>query len=107
MRTLEFVVKKQRLLKKRGCDFSGLVAGTVGYLHAKFHISDPSWDLCTIKIARFWLGDIEYAVPLDGNNVCLIPEEVLIGENIELSVLGASSGYRLETNRAKIKQEVK
>lgn len=107
MRTLEFRVKKQRLLKKRGCDFSGLVAGSVGYLHAKFYISDPSWDLCTIKIARFWLEDVEHAMPLDSNNVCLIPDEVLIGKNFEVSVIGVTKDYKIETNRIKIKQEVK
>ena len=34
MRTLEFDVRGQKLEKREGSDFSGLVAGTDGYLQA-------------------------------------------------------------------------
>lgn len=105
MRILEFNVNKQRLNKELTCDFSGLVAGSVGYLHAKFHFSGNEWNEYSTKIARFWLGDEEYAQTLDENNSCVIPPEVLTGRKFEVSVLGAAPG-KLETNRIAVRQGV-
>ena len=106
MRILEFNVNKQRLIKKIGCDFSGLVAGSVGYLKAKFYFSDNEWAGCTTKIARFWLNGAEHAVLLDSNNSCMIPPDVLIRSKFEVSVLGAAPGYQIETNKITVRQEV-
>lgn len=106
MRTLEFNVEKQRLNKKRDCDFSGLVAGTVGYLQAKFCFSNSEWAGCSTKVARFWLGEQEHAKCLDDNNSCVIPSEVLTGSKFEVSVIGAAPGYRIETNKITVRQEV-
>ena len=106
MRTLEFNVDKQRLNKKPGCDFSGLVAGTVGYLQAKFHFSDDEWSKCSTKIARFWIGEQEHAERLDTNDTCIIPSEVLTWSKFEVSVVGAAPGYRIETNKIAVRQEV-
>lgn len=106
MRILEFNVVKQRLTKKQECDFGGLVAGSVGYLHAKFHFSENEWGNCTDKIARFWIDEQEHAERLDQNNCCVIPPEVLTGKKFEVSVLGVAPGYKLETNKIKVRQEV-
>lgn len=106
MRILEFNVTKQRLSKKIGCDFSGLVAGSVGYLRATFHFSNDDWSKCSTKIARFWINEQEHAERLDENNSCVIPPEVLIGSKFEVSVVGAASGYRIETNKINVRQEV-
>lgn len=106
MRILEFNVAKQRITKKQDCDFSGLVAGSVGYLYAKFHFSENEWNRCTKKIARFWIGESEYAKPLGDDNICVIPPEVLIGKRFEVSVIGASKDYKIETNKINIRQEV-
>ena len=106
MRILEFNVAKQRITKKQDCDFSGLVAGSVGYLHAKFHFSENEWNRCTDKIARFWIGEQEYATLLGDDNACVIPTEVLTGKRFEVSVLGAADGYRIETNKINVRQEV-
>lgn len=106
MRILEFNVAKQRLMKKRDCNFSGLVAGSVGYLHAKFYFSENEWGNCSEKIARFWLDDCEHAVRLDKANSCEIPNEVLTGKKFEVSVIGAAPGYQIETNKISVRQEV-
>ena len=106
MRILEFDVQKQRLNKHKGCDFSGLVAGSVGYLHAKFYFLDNDWSGCTNKLARFWVGDKEEARLLDSNGSCEIPTEVLAGNKFEVSVLGVSPNYRIETNRITVRQGV-
>ena len=106
-RTLAFNVKQQRLMKRPNCDFSGIVSGSVGYLRVKFYFSPEEWNKCTLKVARFWLGDEEHSVKLDETNSCDIPPEVLTGEVFEVSVLGASTDtYRIETNTIKVKQEV-
>lgn len=109
MRTLEFEVKQQRLLKKQGCDFSQLVAGSVGYLSAKFYFSKPEWESCK-KVASFWLGEEEYPVVLDENDTCVIPQEVLNAESFLISVTGAkresNKVYKLKTTKVKVKQEV-
>lgn len=105
MRILEFNVDKQRLSKRPGCDFSDLVAGSVGYLKAKFYFPDE-WDKCSTKIARFWIGDQEHAESLDTDYCCVIPPEVLIGKKFEVSVLGASSDYKIETNKITVRQVV-
>ena len=106
MRILEFNVRKQRLTKKIGCDFSGLVAGSVGYLRAHFSFSDDEWDKCDAKIARFWINNREHAKYLDDDNSCEIPPEVLVGSKFEVSILGAAPGYKIETNRTNVKQGV-
>lgn len=105
-RILEFDVNKQRLRKRPGCDFTGIVAGSIGYLRAKFYLSPEEWEDCTVKVARFWLDDSEHSVKLDSNNSCDIPPEVLTGEKFAVSVLGVASKYQIETNEVKVKQEV-
>lgn len=106
MRILEFQVKKQRILKKNDCDFTKIVANSVGYLHAKFHFQTNDWSKCDVKVASFFNGNQEFAVTLDKNDGCLIPKEVLTEEIFEVSVTGASKGYSFKTNRTKVKQEV-
>lgn len=104
-RILEFDVNKQRLTKRRECDFSNIVAGSVGYLKAKFYFSQSEWRGCR-KAASFWLDEQEYAVLLDKNNSCDIPSEVLTGDRFQVSVTGMKTDYRITTNKTKVKQEV-
>lgn len=105
-RILEFEVSKQRLTKKRGCDFSNIVAGTAGYLKAKFYFSQSEWRDCK-KAASFWINNEESAVLLDVNDTCLIPKEMLTDEKFLVSVTGMRSGYKITTNKVKVKQEVR
>ena len=60
MRTLRFTVDGQTIRKNPDCDFSGLVAGSVGYLRANFKFS-KEWFGCT-KAASFWFDGLEHAV---------------------------------------------
>ena len=105
MRILEFNVEKQQLTKKSDCDFSGLVAGSMGYLKAKFYFS-KEWDRCATKVASFWERNEEHAAILDADNTCLIPHEALVSGKFYVSAIGASDTYRLATNRTKVVQEV-
>lgn len=104
-RTLEFNVDGQRLMRRRDCDFSGIVAGSIGYLRAKFNFTLKGWYGCT-KAASFWVGDKEYAVLLDKDDSCMIPSEALIGDRFEVSIMGAKTGYKIETTKVKVRQEV-
>ena len=105
-RVLEFDVDKQRITKRRGCDFSNIVAGSVGYLKAKFYFTQSGWEGCK-KAASFWINDTESAVLLDESDTCLIPKDVLVGDKFYISVIGVRPDYRIATNRTKVKQEVR
>lgn len=105
MRTLEFNVQKQRIIKRSECDFSGLVAGSENYIEAKFYFSQE-WEKCKTKIARFWNGNEEHAVFINNTNTCTIPREALTSDCFYVSVIGVDTSYRIGTNRSKVKQEV-
>lgn len=105
MRLLEFNVNKQRLTMKADCDFSGIVAGSKGYLKAKFYFSEE-WDPCTNKVVSFWNEHDEHALFLDKDDSCVIPHEALTSGKFYVSVIGVGSAYRINTNRTRIKQEV-
>lgn len=105
-RILEFEVDKQRIVKKRGCDFSNIVAGTVGYLKAKFYFSQSEWSGCK-KAASFWVGEQEHAALLDECDMCIIPPEALTDERFFVSVVGLKDGCKILTNKVKVKQEVR
>lgn len=105
-RVLEFIVTGQKLTKKPGCDFSNLVAGSVGYLRAKFYFSRKEWGECK-KAASFWLNDKEYAALLDDHDSCDIPPEALIGQIFEVSVTGIRDGILIPTTKIKVRQGVR
>lgn len=105
-RILEFEITAQRMIKKRDCNFSNIIAGTIGYLKAKFYFSQEEWGGCK-KAASFWIDGQEHAVLLDENNTCIIPHEVLVGDKFLVSVTGLRSSYKITTNQVKVKQEVR
>ena len=103
MRLLSFNINAQRIEKDPKCDFTCLVAGTRNYLKAYFTFSSE-WQDCE-KVAVFWRGNDEYAVRLE-NNMCYIPNEVLMGATFKVSVIGQNEKYRITTNRILVRQEV-
>ncbi len=102
MRTLKFRVTGQRIEKDPACDFSGLVAGTNGYLRAEFMFS-AEWNGCR-KAASFWQLGKEHAVVLE-NNACEIPAEALTWSCFEASVTGVRKGYKITTGKVRVDQE--
>lgn len=111
MRTLEFQVNQQQLKKKPGCDFSGIVSGTSGYLRAVFHFSEE-WDGCR-KVASFYsVEGTEFAVLLDENESCEVHEGALDGAFFEITVTGAKKTedgqvMKITTDKMKVRQEVR
>lgn len=104
MRLLKFNVESQIITKDSNCNFDNLVAGTKNYLKAQF-IFSPEWQDC-ILIASFYRGSKEYAVIIENDNTCYIPEEVLTGSTFSVSVTGQHKDYRITTNRISVRQEV-
>lgn len=105
MRTLEFEVMEQVLQKKEDCKFTDIVAGSIGYLQAKFYFKGDEWKDC-IKVAGFWSDGQEYAAVLDENDSCIIPKEALTKRKFVVSMTGAREGYRIKTTKTEVKQEV-
>lgn len=105
MRLLEFKVSGQSLQRQPECDFSHIVANSVGYLRFKFHFDDD-WNGCK-KVVVFYKDDKEYAVLLDENDSCDIPTEISKEKRIRFALVGGrEDGYRINTNKLGIKQEV-
>ena len=98
MRMLNFTVEGQRL-KKEG-DFTGVTAGSKGYLRCCFALSDPEW-LTAKKIAVF---NDEYAVAVSTEGECAVPDEVTDGKCFKVYLAGQNGKTRMVTNRVLIEQ---
>ena len=104
MRSLRFIVENQKITRDPLCDFSGLVAGTEGYLRAEFLFS-KEWDGFT-KVAAFWgLGRECPPKILDSRNSCVIPAEALRWTSFDVGVIGKRNNLILKTGREKVFQE--
>ena len=99
MRYLDFVVDKQNI-KKQG-DFSGLVAGTKGYLLARFSFTSD-WSRHR-KVAVFTCRDGEHPVLLSGG-VCQVPDEVAACGTFKVHVVGARGDDTIMSGRTTVIQ---
>lgn len=99
MRTLQFKVAGQSLSKNG--DFSGLVAGTKGYLYAAYNF-DGEWDDCK-KAAVFVRYEKEYPVPIM-NGKCRVPDEITGYKRWKVYLVGVKDGYRITTNEVEVRQ---
>lgn len=93
MRTLQFKVTGQNLSKDG--DFSGIVAGTKGYLYTEYNF-DSEWDGCR-KAAVFSRYDKEYPVPIV-NGKCVVPDEITGYNRWKVYLVEEKAGYRITTN---------
>ena len=59
-----------------------------------------------LNIFLNYLEDKEFAVLLDENNSCLIPNEVLVSDRFEVSLTGLENDMLIKTTKVKVKQEV-
>ena len=98
MRMLKFTVEGQKLAK---CgDFTGVTAGSKGYLRCRFELSDPEW-LTAKKIAVF---NDEYAVAVSSKGECAVPDEVTDGKCFKVYLAGQNGKTRIVTNKVLIEQ---
>lgn len=100
MRTLQFKVTGQNLSKSG--DFSGIVAGTKGYLRLYFDF-DPEWAGCK-KAVIFSRYDREQALPVI-NGGCPVPDEITEHKRWKVYLVGVKDGYRIITNEVEVRQE--
>jgi hypothetical protein len=56
----------------------------------KFNFNTPDWDTVLTKTAVFSYRGDNYEKPLDENNMCRVPEEVLHGGAFQVSVYGGN-----------------
>lgn len=100
MRTLMFVVNKQHI-EKQG-DFSGLVAGSRGYLNASFKFSND-WAGYR-KVAVFTCKSGEYPALIVGDR-CAVPDEAAACPTFKVHVVGrGSSGDTVTSGRTTVIQ---
>jgi hypothetical protein len=64
----------------------------------KFNFNTPDWDLVPTKIAVFGYRGKNYSEPLDENNMCKVPEEVLHEGYFQVSVQGGG----MPTNNVRV-----
>lgn len=102
MKILDFNVVGQTITRDPLCDFSGLVAGSCGYLRARFHFSND-WTGCK-KVAIFSGRGEPRPVPLV-HNVCEIPAEALTGATVRVRVVGRRPGFALSTETVSFPQK--
>lgn len=104
MRVLDFIITGQKLRRDPLCDFSGLAAGSRGYLFARFRFS-ANWVSCK-KVAVFVCKGKEYPAALK-NNMCEIPAEALAGQIVKVYVVGRKPGVELTTDEAAFRQSTR
>ncbi len=105
MRVLQFALKEQKLLKQG--DFSGITAGSRGYLKCCFAAEDNDWRMAK-KVAVFGDGVL---VKLDGSGECMVPDEMTDRKSFKVKVAGertlpGGKTVRMMTNAVLIEQVV-
>ena len=98
MKILDFTIVGQTIKCEPHCDFSGLVAGSCGYLYARFHFSSD-WTGCK-KVAVFSGSP----APLV-HNMCEIPAEALVGTTVRVRVEGRRPGLIIKTDTVTFQQK--
>lgn len=91
MRILEFDVDKQKMTKQG--DFSGLIAGSKGYLKARFSFSSE-WNGYR-KAAVFKCPTGEYPVLINGC-MCDVPDEAAACTSFKVHVVGKRGGEMIK-----------
>lgn len=104
MRTLKFIVDGQTIKLDPGCDFSGLVPGSSGYLQAEFSFSQD-WS-GAVKIAGFYsvLGREFPPQILNDGKTCIIPAEALKKKTFKVQVVGKKNDTIIRTNKLAVSQ---
>lgn len=105
MRVLEFIADGQKLSRDPDCDFTGIAAGSRGYLQARFRFS-KEWSGCK-KVAVFTARGEDYPVGLI-DNMCVIPWEALeTAKAVQVYVIGRRPGYQITTAETAFPQTVR
>nr|DAE38515.1 MAG TPA: hypothetical protein [Caudoviricetes sp.] len=98
MRKLMFTVNGQHL-RKSG-DFSGIISGSRGYLKCGLQLNDNDW----LRAKKVMVFNDEYAVLLNGNWECSVPDEVTDGRSFKVQLIGQAGKTRMTTNPVLVEQ---
>ena len=90
MRKLMFAVEGQKLSKQG--DFSGIMAGSKGYLCCHVQLRDNDW-LYAKKVMVF-NADFE----------CTVPDDVTDGRSFKVQLIGQTGKTRMKTNPVLVEQ---
>ena len=104
MRILDFIVTGQTLRRDPACDFSGITAGSTGYLFARFRFS-AEWS-GRKKAAVFTASGKEYPVGIQ-DGMCEIPAEALAGRVVRVMVVGRRGLSTVPTDEIAFSQTVR
>ena len=99
MQVLDFVVNKQSISKSPNCDFSNLIAGSKGYLQARFTFT-KEWSGYR-KAAVFICRTGEYPVLIDGG-MCAVPDEAAACSSFKVTVVGKRNNDTITCGRATV-----
>lgn len=104
MRVILFRVKGQVIERDMSNDIGVLVAGTSGYISAKFVFSED-WLGCS-KVVGFFDKDDNELTPcaLDKDGICEIPADALKYHEFKIRVYGKRGSVRITTRPITIKQ---
>ena len=105
LRRLIFNVSGQKIETNSNCNIDNIVAGSEGYLMAKFMFYGNSWK--SLKKAARFVGEdgVEHAALLDTNDTCVVPAEVLDGAYFKVGAMGDTDEQQIVTDWVTIKQE--
>lgn len=98
MRKLMFAVEGQKLSTQG--DFSGIMAGSKGYLCWHVQLRDNDW-LYAKKVMVF---NDEYAVALNADFECTVPDDVTDGRSFKVQLIGQTGKTRMKTNPVLVEQ---
>lgn len=98
MRRLLFAVEGMTL-RKEG-DFSGITAGSKGYLCCHFGASESDW----LKAKKVALFDENYPVAVNEAFECMVPSEVTAKKSFRVRLIGQNGPVRMQTNPVLIEQ---
>lgn len=101
MRVLDFNVDRQTISKSDTCDFSGLIAGSSGYLFARFKFSQE-WTGYH-KVAVFSNKSGEYPTKIRGG-ICEVPAEALTEDMFKVTVIGKRGSKYLPCDSTSVNQ---
>lgn len=102
MRTLYFEINGQTLRKID--NFSGIIKGSKQYLKCHFAVKDSEW-IGMGMVAVFENSDGTYAVAVQKDRSCMVPDEVTDGSYFKVSVVGVSGkNKKITTNKELINQ---
>lgn len=98
MRKLMFTVNGQQL-RKSG-DFSGIMAGSKGYLKCGLQLNDNDW----LRAKKVMVFNDEYAVVVNADYECRVPDEVTDAKSFKVQLIGQAGKTRMMTNPVLIEQ---